>query len=184
VDNVKVHFLHENLIEKDAFQLETFYIKRYGRRDLGEGTLCNLTNGGEGSSGYVCSMETRQKMKNNQNAKGHIHSEETKRKISKARKGKCQGENNPMYGKRGKDAPMYGKHLSKKTRQKLSEATKGKNNSMYGKHHFAITKEKISKALGGKNHYMYGKKHSERTKKKISKSQRLYYAKRKKEELV
>ena len=34
------------------------------------------------------------------------------------------GENNPMYGKRGKDTPMYGKHHTDATRKKLSQANK------------------------------------------------------------
>ena len=37
-----------------------------------------------------------------------------------------KGENNPMYGKRGKDSHMYGKHLSDATRKKLSQAHIGK----------------------------------------------------------
>ena len=36
------------------------------------------------------------------------HSEETRRKISEARKGKYTGENNPNWGKKGKDHPKYG----------------------------------------------------------------------------
>ena len=43
------------------------------------------------------------------------HSEETRRKISEMNKGK----NNPMYGK----------HLSEETRRKISEAMKGRKKS-------------------------------------------------------
>lgn len=37
-----------------------------------------------------------------------------------------KGKNNPMYGKRGKDAPWYGKHLSEEHRKNLSQALKGR----------------------------------------------------------
>jgi len=39
--------------ESDAFQFEIGLIAKYGRRDLGKGTLCNLTDGGEGPSGSL-----------------------------------------------------------------------------------------------------------------------------------
>lgn len=37
--------------EQDAFAAEKFLISYYGRKDLSEGCLINLTNGGEGQSG-------------------------------------------------------------------------------------------------------------------------------------
>lgn len=55
---------------------------------------------------------------------GKKHTEETKRKISEMGKGKMVGENNPMYGKRGKDCPFYGLKRSDDTRKKLSESRK------------------------------------------------------------
>ena len=81
----------------------------------------------------------------NINHGGHIigtHSKETREKMSKAKKGKYLGENNPNYGK----------HLSENQKRKLSDARKGK--------------------YGGKNHPMYGKKHTEESKKKMSISHR------------
>lgn len=44
--------------------------------------------------------------------KGHYHSEDTKKKMSEAHK--------------GKSSPMKGKHLSEETKQKLSKVRKGK----------------------------------------------------------
>ena len=132
VDNVKVHFLHKNLAETEAFSWEKYWIKYFGRRDNGTGQLVNLTDGGEGNSGKskeTCqkisesnkgkkhSKETRQKMseakKGNQYAKGFIHSEETKEKISKALK----GENNPNYGKKASEEVLI----------KMRKNRKGKN---------------------------------------------------------
>lgn len=48
--------------EDEAFRLERNLIKRYGRRDLKTGTLCNFTDGGQGATGAVRSSETRNKL--------------------------------------------------------------------------------------------------------------------------
>ena len=47
------------LTEQEAFTLERFLIALYGRLDLKTGTLTNLTDGGEGHSGYVMPQEER-----------------------------------------------------------------------------------------------------------------------------
>ena len=78
-DKSRIIFLKKNLTEAEAFKHETYMIFLFGRKDLGTGILRNRTNGGEGSSGAVWS-------------------EEAKKKISTARKGKYAGEKNPMYG--------------------------------------------------------------------------------------
>lgn len=88
----------------------------------------NLTDGGETIIGYT-------------------HTEETKRKIGEANK--------------GKEPWIKGKHLSKETRNKLSELHKGEKNYFYGKHLSEEHKKKLSEALKGK-------KLSEETKKKMS----------------
>jgi hypothetical protein len=95
-----------------AFELEIGLIKRIGRRDLGEGSLLNLTNGGDappiqhGSSNYFygkhgpkCnnrlgtsqSIETRTRISNalkgrvpKGGMRGLSHSEETRRKIKES----------------------------------------------------------------------------------------------------
>lgn len=71
------------------------------------------------------------------NLTGYHHTQETKEKISKNRKGKLTGEDNPMYGV----------IMSEESRRKMSEAKKGlyngKNHPFYGKHHTEETKQKI-----------------------------------------
>jgi len=42
--------LYENITKESAERLERYLIYLIGRRDLGFGTLCNLTNGGSGSN--------------------------------------------------------------------------------------------------------------------------------------
>ena len=60
--------------------------------------------------------------------KGKPKSEESKKKMSEAKKCRYTGENNPMYGKRH----------SEESKKKMSEAKKcrytGENNPAYGKH--------------------------------------------------
>ena len=75
-----IKFIDTDLSEEQAFELEEFLISEIGRIDLGTGTLTNLTNGGEGSTGTIVSQETR-----------------SKRSLS------MSGENNPNFGK--KDTP-------------------------------------------------------------------------------
>ena len=66
---------------------------------------------------------------------------------------------------KGKDSPMYGKHLSEETKEKLSLWNKKRieeqGHPMKGKHHKKETKEKIRMAKVGKHL-------SEKTKKKMS----------------
>ena len=54
----KVERIADGLTEQEAFDIERAEIARHGRLDMGMGTLVNLTDGGEGQSGYVPSKET------------------------------------------------------------------------------------------------------------------------------
>ena len=67
--------------ENDAFAQEKALILKYGRADLGTGTLLNLTDGGEGPSGAIRSKETREKIRFKNI--GRKLSDEIKLKISK-----------------------------------------------------------------------------------------------------
>ena len=109
-DKSRIIYLKQNLTEEEAFRHEIYMIDVFGRKDLGTGILHNRTDGGEGTSGWIQSEETRRKRseanKGKTTHKGKTRSEETKKRMSEAHK-------NP----------------SEETRRKLSEAKKGKIHS-------------------------------------------------------
>lgn len=51
----KVEIILDDLTWEDAQNKEIEFIKLYGRRDLGKGSLCNFTDGGQGNKGYKAS---------------------------------------------------------------------------------------------------------------------------------
>jgi hypothetical protein len=73
-----------------AFELETDLIALYGRKDLGEGCLINMADGGEGASGTRRSVETRTRM--SKAKKGVVFSDEHRKNLSNANTGKVLSE--------------------------------------------------------------------------------------------
>ena len=78
--NYKVEIIIENLSWKDACELEILLISEYGRKDLGLGTLVNMTNGGDGATNKIWTIESRKKM--SISSTGKKMSEEAKEKMS------------------------------------------------------------------------------------------------------
>lgn len=60
-----VEILAVGLTETDAYELEVLLISEYKRADCCDGTLVNLTDGGEGGSGIIISDERRKWMSEN-----------------------------------------------------------------------------------------------------------------------
>jgi hypothetical protein len=85
-----VKILEDNLQEQIALEREVAYISQYGRKVDGTGCLTNLTIGGDGSSGYKHTEETKSKMRKpkNRTLPSQPKSEATKAKMSAALKGK------------------------------------------------------------------------------------------------
>jgi len=119
----------ENLTEQEAFDLEVSLIKSIGRRNNGTGTLVNLTDGGEGCSGWIPTAETRAKrsasmMGKNTGPRGPL-SEAHKAKMSKSTKGRKMP---PEFGehlskvKKGKPSPLKGRERSPETVAKMKAA--------------------------------------------------------------
>lgn len=107
-----IQILHSGLTKELACWYERMYIQSIGRRNLGLGTLTNLTNGGENNS-------------------GRIVSDKTKKLLSEA----FSGKNHPMYGKKHKDSTiqkMKGRKLNKAQKEQISLRMKN-NNPMKGR---------------------------------------------------
>lgn len=157
-----VEIIIEGISWEEAGIKEMEVIKQYGRKDLNEGNLVNMSDGGEGN--------TRGKSRN-----GLPHTEETKKKISDSNRGKKQTEETKSRlretSKGNKN--MLGKNHSQETKDKISKAFKGKKLS---EEHIEkiknavsnmsqATKDKISNTLKGITR-------SEETRKKISEARK------------
>ena len=151
-DKSKILILKQNLTEEESFRHEVYMIAMFGRKDLGTGILHNRTNGGDGVSGAVVSDETRRKM--SEALKGKPRSKEIRRKISEAHKGKTHSEES----RKNMSESQKGKTFSEETRRKISETRKGKTFS-------EETKRKMSEVKKGKTF-------SEEHKRKLSESQK------------
>lgn len=74
--------------EGEAFESEVALIELFGRKDTGAGCLRNLTDGGDGPSGYIHSKKQKDKIKaslmGNKRALGHrwVLSPETRARMS------------------------------------------------------------------------------------------------------
>jgi group I intron endonuclease len=145
IENFKI----ETIIQCNNSELNDYEIHFIAHYDTFGKNGYNLTKGGDGNKGYK-------------------HTEESKRKISEAQKGKYIGEKNHFYGK----------HHSEETRKKISEKHKGK---ILTEEH----KRKLSEAGKGRKHSeeskklmseaQKGRKHTEETKRKLSEARRKSY---------
>ena len=82
----KIDIVFDNLTWEDACEKEKQLISFYGRKDIGTGILVNHTNGGDGSNGRIFSKETRKKM--SKTRKGVKVTEEQKNKTRLSMLGK------------------------------------------------------------------------------------------------
>lgn len=149
---------------------EKFWISKE-KSNLPE-TGYNMTDGGEGTSGYNLSEKTKKKLRNIN--LGHEVSKETRNKISKngiGMKGKSHTEEakkKMSNSKIGKDTWMKGRRHTEKSKQKMSESQRGEKNHNFGKEFSAEHRDKLSKSHKGKNTWTKGSRRSEETKRKIS----------------
>lgn len=156
----KVEIILSNLSEDDAYKKEKYFIELYKKFGYCE---ANLTDGGMGGTGLFGiknlsfgrkhSEETKQKIsKSKKGKKTKPHSEETKRKISE----KQIGNKNHRFGK---ICSNRGIPLTEEHKNKISKKNKGRKS----------TEEQLkNRTQKGEKHGRFGKHHSEETKKVIS----------------
>lgn len=108
-----IEIIAKNIEYENAKELEILLISLYGRRDLGLGSLVNLTDGGDGCKGFKITDEYRKKLSKANSGRvfsdlhkyniglssrgrkanlGNLHSEETKRKIGEKSRGRIKSE--------------------------------------------------------------------------------------------
>jgi len=117
----EVHIMMEGLTEEETLSKEIEFIEIYGRKDLGTGTLANLTSGGEGAAKRIKSIEEKEKIRERMLGElnpmyGKKITKEQSERRSKARKGK----------RLGAESHRFGKKTSDETKLKQSMAQKGK----------------------------------------------------------
>lgn len=166
-DGYKPEFviLNDNLSEEESFIQEVYFIDLIGRKENG-GTLTNLSDGGEGQSGYKFTDDVKSKMSADRTGEGNgmfgkSHSDESKIKISLSKKGSTSN-------KKGKTLiQMYGKEKADEMINKLSNMASnrtGDKNSMFGRKHRedSINKMKTNRVkLFGEDNPSFGRERKE-----------------------
>jgi hypothetical protein len=184
----EVQILFDDLGWDEACEKEVEFIKLYGRKDLGTGILCNLTDGGDrppSSKGVKRSDEFKKRLSNSRKGmvfteehkknlskshQGFIPNQETRQKLSKAFTGRVLNED----WKKKIAESNTGKKRSDETIEKLKAHHKGNKGLKFSEEH----KDKLSQATKlqyqndptfnrGENNGFYGKTHSQETKEKM-----------------
>ncbi len=133
-----VIIIENNLEPIISCEREQYWINRIGRRDLGNGPLVNMTDGGEGANGRIVAFEHR-KFGEKNHFYGKTHNEDTKNKIKISNKKRVWSEES----KNKLSNSQKGKIITQEIRDKISIKVKGVNNGMYGKKHNEDTKNKL-----------------------------------------
>lgn len=134
-----IDIILDNLTWDEAKCKEKEFISLYGRLNNNTGILSNMTDGGDGAVGSICSEDT--KMKISKSKTGKKLSKEHRKKLCEINKDKYSGIGNNFYGKKHSE-------LSKTKMSNSLRGTKsGDKNPMYGKP--SVNRKKVIDTLSG-----------------------------------
>ena len=101
----ETEILFEDVTWEQVIEKEKEFIALYGRKNLGLGTLVNLTDGGEGTIGYKHTDEAKEKNRLASTGKNNPWYKKERPDHSL----KMQGDKNPCFGRVGDKNPAFGK---------------------------------------------------------------------------
>ena len=157
----EVEIICDNLNWDEACIKEKEFISLYGRKDKNKGSLCNLTDGGDGSVGVIVSeYGKKQRSEFMKNRIIKPITEETRLKLSLAHKGKSLSADHKSkisIANKGKIKPI----MTNEHKKKLSLANIGKIQSD------VTIKKRVAKLIG--------QKRTAEVIEKMSKARILYY---------
>lgn len=105
---IDVEILFSDLTKEQAIDKEIEFIKLYGRQDLKSGCLVNMTDGGDGATNYIKSLELRKRL--------------SEAKI---------GDKNPMFGRKFPNKKRVVVNRISKTSKKIRSIKTGKSLKVY-----------------------------------------------------
>ena len=120
--------IYSGFDEEMSYLLEEELISKFGRKDLGKGPLLNLTDGGDGAYGSSYKITSEHRNKITESLKGLTKSEEHRRKIGVAGKGRIPHNKGVAMSGDAKEHLSQlnlGKSVSEDIRQKIKDTLTG-----------------------------------------------------------